>query len=589
MSSSLPTCAIPAHRRAFFLLVFIVLFCGTSSRKVPVVGLSDGAEEGNKTDGSPPPAKNLSSPHGNAGAVSGMTNAAGNVSSRSKLLWAIRDGGGGGGGSEDAPPPSDAHIQADDPERGISSTSSAVTAESASRDPQGKARYGGTANWLPPGGITHDRSVNLAVLPMLALFFFVFGVCVRCYSWMRDQDRSKARGQLDFEDVDEVNYGIITAGEQGYREVDLRSDSTSMYDTVTSFRSFRLPFNEHTVTSVKSLPNQPYETFRCIVLQKADEGVYDSVQSYKAFLEKSISEVDIEVELVDDYTPRPRSKSYDQSLVQPCQDALRSKQRHHHRRLRHHSGGRGLEGGVKTQAERERCRRHSDKSTPHPPPHPDSVRGKTFHRRSSPAILEPLLQGTEFKIPLEQSDEEEEEEGGVRGSQSPLERQSSNSSSTGHSDSSSRGSSHPHHHHHHHQHHHRHRGGEPSHRQRREKLRQKRAASQDLLAERAAKGSSHSSGHCSDDSAPSSESSKGSSSNELDSESDVTDSGLVVDLQKPAKQSCFKNSTSVDTSRSGSPGGCDPPEVAAKAAVSRKVHRFKVSFVDDTTLSAASE
>ena len=421
-----------------------------------------------------------------------------------------------------------------------------------------------TAGWLPSRGIKPDRSVNLSVLPMLAFGFFFFGVCIKCYSWVRDQDRTKARGQLDFEDDDDVNYGIITAGERGYREVDIRSDSTSMYDTVTSFRSIRLPVNEHTVTSVKSLPNQPYETYRSIVMRKGDEGVYDSVHSYKAFLEKSIefNDVDIEVELVDDYMPRPRSKSYDLVSDRAAQEAGRAKRR----RLRRHSGGRSLEGNVKAQAEKERFRRHSDKSTPHPP-NPESIRSKTFHRRSSPAILEPLLQGSEFKIPLEQS-EEEEEEGACSHPKSVLDRQSSNSSSsTGRSSSGSR------------------KQRESSHKQRREKLRQKRAVSQDRLGEKAAKVDGHSTGHISDDSPQSSCSSKGSSSNELDSESDVTDSGLVMDLQKPAKQSCFKNGHSRETSRSVSPG--DPEDSVKNNG--RKVHRFKVTFVDDATLSATSE
>lgn len=419
-----------------------------------------------------------------------------------------------------------------------------------------------TAAWMPRRGIKPDKSINLTVLPMLAFVFFVFGVCVKCYSWVRDQDRNKARGQLDFEDGDEVNYNmIITPGEQGYREVDIRSDSTSIYDTVTSFRSFRLPFNDHTVTSVKSLPAQPFATYRSIVLQKADEGVYDSVHSYKAFLEKTIemNDVDIEVELVDNYSPRPRSRSSDFGSDGKPQGVPKSRKR----RLRRHSGGRGLEGSVKTQAERERFRRHSDKSTPHPP-HPESFHNKTFHRRSSPAILEPLLQGTEFKLTLEQSDEEECCAASLP--RSILDRQSSNSSSsTSRSSNSSR------------------KRKEASHKHCREKARQKRA-SQDLLADRVVKGSNHSSGHCSDDSPKSSSSSKGSSSsNEIDSDSDVTDSGLVVDLQKPAEKSCFKNSR--DTSGSRLP--CDLADGTKTAA--RKVHRFKVSFVDDATLSATSD
>ena len=479
--------------------------------------------------------------------------------SRSILLTTIA--GNGFDGSKHSP-----HLDGLDREAG-EKTSSAEADSSLSPSsnmagikPKTQVWYS-TAGWMPTRGIKPDRSINLTVLPMLAFAFFVFGICIKCYAWMREQDRKKSRGQLDFEDDDEVNYSIITAGDQGYREVDLRSDTTSMYDTVNSFRSFRLPFNDHTVTSVKSLPNQPYATYRSIVLKKADEGVYDSVHSYKAFLEKTIeiNDVDIEVELVDDYTPRPRSRSSDFCSERMSQGVAKSRKR----RLRRHSGGRGLEGNVKEQAERERFRRHSEKSAPHPP-HPESIRNKTFHRRSSPAILEPLLQGAEFKICMEESDEEEEQCASSV-PQGDLGRQSSNSSSsTGKSSGSSR------------------RRKEPSYKHHREKSRPKRA-SQDLLAERLVKGSSHSSGHCSDDSPKSSSSSKGSSSNELDSDSDVTDSGLVVDLQKPAEKSCFRNSKDAPSSQL-------PGDLAdGTKSASRKVHRFKVSFVDDATLSAASD
>ncbi|XP_070204244.1 uncharacterized protein [Littorina saxatilis] len=422
-----------------------------------------------------------------------------------------------------------------------------------------------TAGWLPKHGIRQDRSVNLIVLPMLVIFCFVLGVCLKCYSWVRDQDRIKARGQLDFED-DEINYEIITAGEQGYREVDIRSDCTSMYDTINSFRSLRLPINEHTVTSIKSLPPNTFETYRKLVLQKTKDGtVYDSVHSYKTFLERTMemTEVDIEVELVDDYAPRPRSKSFSAEVTAAAAQKSRK------RRLRRHSGGRSLEGNVRSQAEKERYRRHSENSKPRSN-NPDSFQSKTFQRRSSPAILEPLFQGEEFRIPLELTEEEEEEEQDEKHPSaiphSIIGRQSSNSSSsTGGSSQTSR------------------QGREPSHKHRHGKHRRKRV-SKERSAELLAKASSHSSGQCSDDSPRSSSSCKGSSSsNEIDSESDVTDSGLVVDLPK-AEKSCFRNGKD----RAGGNGLHRNSQKGDKREP-RKVHRFKVSFVDEAALSAASE
>ena len=177
----------------------------------------------------------------------------------------------------------------------------------------------------------------------------------------------------------------------------------------------------------------------------------------------------LQVELVSDYPPppradppRPRSKSFG---AQPTSTAgLRpstlgingsngeggvgsGRGQRRFRRFRHHSGGRGLEGNAKCLAEKERYRRHSENSPrgagPAPPslagnPHPpDSFAGKAFHRRSSPAILEPLLQGEEFRIPLELSEEDEEEHPPVFGL-GHTDQSSSSSSADENSRSSSR-------------------------------------------------------------------------------------------------------------------------------------------------------
>ena len=111
---------------------------------------------------------------------------------------------------------------------------------------------------------------------------------------------------------------------------------------------------------------------------------------------------------------------------------------------------------------------------------------------------------------------------------------------------------------------------------------------QERSAEILTKHASQSSGHFSDDnhSPASSTSCNRDGSDDLDSESDITDSGYVVDLPR-ADKSCFstgkdKNGTKTD---SISPKG----DLVGDKAIDRKVHRFKVSFVDEAALSAASE
>lgn len=386
-----------------------------------------------------------------------------------------------------------------------------------------------------------DQRVNLTFLPMLAFIFFIFGVCIKCYTWMRDTDRKKARGTLDFED-DEVNYSIITAGEQGYREIDFRSDNMSLYDTVTSFRS--LPNNDCTITSVRSLPNQPYESIRSILLQKPDGGVYDTVQSYKAFLEKAIeaNDVDIEVELVNNYKPK-LNKSFDK---------LDSKSEK--RRIHCHSGERSLECNDKSQAEKKRVRRHSEK-IPILCASTDSLRSKQLYRRSSPAIFKPLTASaiSEFKTDLLAN------ENPCILHQRTFTRMSTNSSSESHSSSDSQKSMVL--------------SKNPQRKKTRHKQKSQETIKKSKISDDKVKSSSHSSGHSSDESPRSSSSSKQSSSNELESDSDVTDSGFVVDSLSQTTQS-FVRSEFHST---------DSTDISAK-----RVHRFKVSFIDDALLCEGS-
>ncbi|KAH9525753.1 hypothetical protein Btru_002267 [Bulinus truncatus] len=152
-----------------------------------------------------------------------------------------------------------------------------------------------------------SHASNLAFLPILAILVFVICILLKAYSWSREEARFKARGDVEFGDDSEVNYGIIQEGDKEYCNIDMQGDGISVYDTVNSFRSFNNGFApsvnspqyyHDTVTSIKSL-----------VLQRADGSQYDSVKSYKAFLEKITQDKDlaVEVKLLENYPIRSKS------------------------------------------------------------------------------------------------------------------------------------------------------------------------------------------------------------------------------------------------------------------------------------------
>lgn len=107
---------------------------------------------------------------------------------------------------------------------------------------------------------TRSKNVNLAVIPVLGIFFLMILVCFKGCSWFREHLK-----EHDIED-DGKDYVILSPPEDGYREVEFRSDTSSMYyDTVSSYRSILRQKGEYggynnydTVTSIRS------------VLQRAD-------------------------------------------------------------------------------------------------------------------------------------------------------------------------------------------------------------------------------------------------------------------------------------------------------------------------------
>lgn len=108
---------------------------------------------------------------------------------------------------------------------------------------------------VPPPETTPSKNVNLAVIPVLGIFFLMMLVCVKGCSWFREHLK-----EHDIED-DGKDYVILSPPEEGYREVEFRSDTSSMYyDTVSSYRSILRQkgdlygYNNYdTVTSIRSI------------------------------------------------------------------------------------------------------------------------------------------------------------------------------------------------------------------------------------------------------------------------------------------------------------------------------------------------
>ncbi|XP_014770060.1 serine-rich adhesin for platelets isoform X2 [Octopus bimaculoides] len=109
-----------------------------------------------------------------------------------------------------------------------------------------------------PTSAPTNQSVNLAVIPVLGIFFLMVILWMKCSTWFRDHLRDQ-----DLED-DGKEYVILSPPEEGYREVEFRSDTSSMYyDTVSSYRSILRQkveyggFNNYdTVTSIRSILQQ---------------------------------------------------------------------------------------------------------------------------------------------------------------------------------------------------------------------------------------------------------------------------------------------------------------------------------------------
>ncbi|CAG5125130.1 unnamed protein product [Candidula unifasciata] len=148
-----------------------------------------------------------------------------------------------------------------------------------------------------PNNSKVQQAKSLAFLPILGFIIFVICSLLKVYKWSRDSARWKARGDVEFGDEAEVNYGIIQAGDKDFCQIDILSDGTSVYDTVNSLRFFGNGYATHmsdsypyhdTVTSYKSL-----------LTQKAGDGsqYYDTVKSDRAFSQKRTQSRDLAVQV----------------------------------------------------------------------------------------------------------------------------------------------------------------------------------------------------------------------------------------------------------------------------------------------------
>ncbi|XP_041348394.1 uncharacterized protein LOC121367985 [Gigantopelta aegis] len=151
------------------------------------------------------------------------------------------------------------------------------------------------ASWLPKKKkkqSLHGGKVNLAIIPVLALLFFITVVCLKLCSFFRKSHREK-ESETGFME----NYFILNHGDEEYMDVDLRSDSSVLYDTVSSYTSFlRGGSNYNTWNSVRSvqvvLPTDMQALYKAFLLQRKE-----SINSSKGLMKKPVVLRDVEVQV----------------------------------------------------------------------------------------------------------------------------------------------------------------------------------------------------------------------------------------------------------------------------------------------------
>ncbi|BFZ18422.1 hypothetical protein BsWGS_21461 [Bradybaena similaris] len=167
----------------------------------------------------------------------------------------------------------------------------------------GSSREFDTARWTFRS--EQKEMPNLVFMPIIAIIILIVCSLVKAYQWSQGRELWKAKVNVEFSEETEENVSSI--GNRDFSPSENHSDAGSLYDTVGSFRllenGYAIQLNEghpyhDTVTSYKSL-----------LMQKADGSQYDSVKSYKAFLQKVTQnkDLDVEVKLLENYPIRSKS------------------------------------------------------------------------------------------------------------------------------------------------------------------------------------------------------------------------------------------------------------------------------------------
>ncbi|GFS02737.1 hypothetical protein ElyMa_006452200 [Elysia marginata] len=159
----------------------------------------------------------------------------------------------------------------------------------------------------------HVVTPNLAFLPILGLFLLIICSSLKAFKWSREHSRMKARGDVEIwdDDDDGVNYGILQEGDKNYLHVEMRGDGSSLYDTITSFGMI----GNGNIPS-PSCAHHPYQdsvtSYKSLLMQRAEGNQYDSVKSYKAFLQRVTQDRDlaVEVKLLENYPIKSKSAEH---------------------------------------------------------------------------------------------------------------------------------------------------------------------------------------------------------------------------------------------------------------------------------------
>lgn len=187
-------------------------------------------------------------------------------------------------------------------------TDSALTLFQGKEQNHDSSRVYNTAGWT--FNTESEQTSSLVFLPIISIIVLIILSLLRVYRWSRGSSRLKVRGDMECGEEAEVNYDIVNVGDKDFCPVDNCSDEASAYDTISSFQ-----FMENGSAMLLN-ENHPYHdtvtSYKSLLMQKADGSQYDSVKSYKAFLQKVTQNKDlaVEVKLLENYPIRSKSAEH---------------------------------------------------------------------------------------------------------------------------------------------------------------------------------------------------------------------------------------------------------------------------------------